>query len=178
MQLCCGFPVLLSATEAMHDFSDDDYEPEVRFVPLSRRDLDDAHRLISLLADVGPQAERTRERGSPSHQKLLARARAIFSHRRKRIEIFGKGMFGEPGFEMLLLLYIAQSANRYTAGQLGQLSGASRSTASRWIDYLERQEWIEKMPHPNDLRLAFVKLTAKGIERIELYLSETLAGEA
>ena len=84
-------------------------------------------------------------------------------------------MFGEPGFEMFLLLYIAQGANRYTAGQLGQLSGASKSTASRWIDYLERAQWLERRPHPTDQRLAFVTLTNKGIERIELYLSETLA---
>jgi DNA-binding MarR family transcriptional regulator len=161
----------------MHDPSEDDTGPDVRLVPLTRRDLDDAHRLFSLLTDAAqPRAGGTSE--EPSHERLLERAREIFRHRRKRLEIFGRGMFGEPAFEMLLLLYIAQSGNRYTAGQLGQLSGASKSTASRWIDYLEREQWIQRRPHPTDLRLAFVTLTDKGIQRIELYLSETLARDA
>ena len=161
----------------MHDPSDDDIDPDVRLVPLTRRDLDDAQRLFGLLTDAArPRAVGTSE--EPSPERLLERAREIFRHRRKRLEIFGRGMFGEPAFEMLLLLYIAQRANRYTAGQLGQLSGASWSTASRWIDYLERAQWLERRPHPTDQRLAFVTLTDKGIERIELYLSETLAGEA
>ena len=157
----------------MHDPSEDHFDPDVRLVPFSRRDLNDAQRLIGLLTDAAQQKDH-----KPSHEQLLGRAREIFTHRRKRLEIFGKDMFGEPAFEMLLLLYMAQRANRYTVGQLGQLSGASKSTASRWIDYLEREQLIERQPHPTDLRLSFVKLSDKGAERTELYLTETLASEA
>ena len=42
----------------------------------------------------------------------------------------------------------------------------------------EREQLIERQPHPTDLRLSFVKLSDKGAERTELYLTETLASEA
>ncbi|WP_425506887.1 MarR family transcriptional regulator [Sphingomonas sediminicola] len=46
--------------------------------------------------------------------------------------------------------------------RLAQLSGTSKATALRWIDYLLDRGLISRQPHPTDLRTAFVELTDKG----------------
>jgi DNA-binding MarR family transcriptional regulator len=107
-------------------------------------------------------------------QLLQRQARNIIANRRRRHDIFGKAMFGEPAWEMLLLLYALESGARQTITRMADLAGASKSTALRWIDYLEVQRLIRRDSHPTDRRAAFVELTNKGRHAIELYLSDTL----
>jgi len=83
-------------------------------------------------------------------------------------------MFGEPAWEMLLFLYSPESGPRLTVGGLARLAGASKSTAIRWLDYLEQQKWIRREAHPTDKRATFVELSEKGREAINLYLSGTV----
>jgi hypothetical protein len=148
-----------------------------RTVRVSDRDVAEARRLLSLLADVEPG--RRAEGGLPVSEQesgsgdLLGRARAIVAARRRREALFGTTIFGEPAWEMLLLLYLGASESRRTLGRLGELAGISKSTALRWIDYLERQELVRREPHPTDKRAAFVELTGKGKEALDLYLSGT-----
>ena len=161
----------------MHDPPDDTQNPDVRLVSLSQEDLDDANRLLRLLtSQVGPDRVGPRDRdaaGDPS--RLLARAQQILAHRRKRLELFGRELFGEPAWDMLLLLYVAQTTQRYTVGQLAQASGAPKSTGTRWIDHLEQRGLVEKDQHPTDRRTAFVKLSERGRGALSLYLGGTLA---
>lgn len=161
----------------MHDPADDPQNPGIRLVPLSREDLEDANRLLRLLtSQVDPDGSGPREREAGDESgRLLARARQIIAHRRKRLELFGKELFGEPAWEMLLLLYVSQSTQRYTVGQLAEASGAPKSTGVRWIDHLEQQGLVEKDQHPTDGRTAFVKLSKRGQEALALYLSGTPA---
>lgn len=147
-----------------------------RRITLSKRDVDDAKRLLTLLsadeltgaADVDGSGEAV---GIPS---LVAWAREILVDRRRRYQAFGKAMFGEPAWEILLLLYVLQSGSRTTVSRLADLSGATKSTALRWIDYLESQRWIQREPHPTDKRAVFIDLTRRGREALEVYLSDTL----
>ena len=83
-------------------------------------------------------------------------------------------MFGEPAWEMLLLLYVTSGASRQTVSRLAQLSGASKATALRWMDYLSDRGLIARCPHPNDARTAFVNLTDQGREMLEAYLKEAV----
>jgi DNA-binding MarR family transcriptional regulator len=161
----------------MHDPPDDIHNPAIRLVSLSQEDLDDASRLLRLLtSQLDPDGLGLWDgaaRDDPN--RLFARARQVLAHRRKRLEIFGRELFGEPAWDMLLLLYIAEATQRYTIGQLAQASGAPRSTGTRWIDDLEQRGLVEKDQHPTDGRTAFVKLSKKGKDALELYLSGTLA---
>lgn len=84
-------------------------------------------------------------------------------------------MFGEPAWEMLLLLYSLESGPRLTISRLAELAYASKSTAIRWIDYLEAQRLVQREGHPTDKRAIFVELTERARSMIELYLSETEA---
>jgi DNA-binding MarR family transcriptional regulator len=82
-------------------------------------------------------------------------------------------MFGEPAWEILLLLYALQSGPRPTVSRLAELSGATKSTALRWLEYLESQRWVQREPHPTDKRAIFVNLTENGRAALEAYLSGT-----
>lgn len=156
-------------------------EPDdITVVKVSRRDLEDARRLLSLLARIDGKEflesspSDDSQRKSVTLQTLQRRARQILADRRKRHEVFGKAMFGEPAWEMLLLLYVLHSGPRQTIGRLAELAGASKTTALRWLDYLDAQGLVSRESHPTDKRAAFVELTEKARTALELYLSDTL----
>lgn len=144
------------------------------FVALTGRDVEDARRLLGLLTES--QTCRAPGGGAPasSPAKLLARARRILEVRRKRVERFGRAMFGEPAWEILLLLYVSQGSARFTASRLARVAGYSKATAIRWMDYLEKERLIRRRPHPTDQRSLFVELTDQGTGSLELYLTDIL----
>jgi DNA-binding MarR family transcriptional regulator len=154
----------------------------VETVRLSGRDIEDAKRLLSLIA----AAEKSRIiLDPPPHAKahaddddLLRKARAIIADRRRRSAVFGKAMFGEPAWDMLLLLYAFASEARQTVTRIAESSGASKSTAIRWLDYLEQQQLVRRMAHPVDRRTVFIELTERGRHSMELYLSGTAGAES
>jgi DNA-binding MarR family transcriptional regulator len=150
-------------------------------VTLSGRDLEDARRLIALLSEEeenqGTASELARlalARRPTRQEQLELRAREILALRQKRAELLGPSMFGEPAWEMLLQLYAMAGASRQSMSRLAQLSGTSKATALRWIDYLLDRGLISRQPHPTDLRTAFVELTDKGREKLEAYLADTI----
>lgn len=162
--------------EAKFDRSSDE---NAAFVVLAGKDLEDAKRLLTLLSEgpaiVPPDDSRPAESNKRSTDELMAQAGRLLANRRKRAQRFGRAMFGEPAWDMLLLLYACQAGTRYTASRLAQFSGLSKATAYRWIEYLEREQLIRRDPHPTDTRSTFVGLTDKGKSSLELYLSDTLA---
>ena len=153
---------------------------ETRVVKLTSQDVDDARRLLSLLGSPDEMmtihpAPGSDEAVSVSKQSLLEKAKQLIASRRRRQEIFDRAMFGEPAWDMLLLLYARDASARQTIGQLSDLSGTTKTTALRWIDYLEKEQLVRREAHPTDRRAAFVQLTEKGRGSVELYLSETVA---
>jgi DNA-binding MarR family transcriptional regulator len=104
---------------------------------------------------------------------LRACARRLYQERQRRADHFGAQMFGEPAWEMLLILYLEEGGERQSQTRLADLSGAARSTAMRWIDYLVRKGLAHREDHPTDKRRNFIALSDKGRQLLELYLSET-----
>lgn len=147
-------------------------------VKLTERDVDDIRRLLTLLEANSANDDRSGvESRNGKGQLLIHKAREILANRRRRIRCFGKAMFGETAWEMLLLLYVSDHYSRQTISRLGELAGASKSTALRWMDYLENRQLVRREAHPTDRRAAFVELTARGRETLERYLSETVASD-
>ena len=138
-------------------------------VSFTERDRDDAARLLTLIIGKG-RAQRDVQKF-----KTASVARAIVEDRKRRAELFNRGMFGEPGWELLLHLYIADSDGpRFTVGKLTQAAGIAQSTSLRWLDYLEDQRLIVRSQHPTDARTAFVTLTDKARDALTEYLSQTV----
>jgi len=146
-----------------------------RLVSLDERDVEDLHRLLGKLRTSRPSPTEQQDAETPDgdRARLEQRARALLESRRRRVAIFGPQMFAEPAWDMLLILYLSGGGRRQTQTGLGELSGASRSTAMRWIDYLSCRDLLQREDHPTDKRRNFVSLTEKGRHLLELYLSDT-----
>ena len=158
----------------MHNERSDIPDNVYRLVSLDERDVEDLHRLLGKLRD------RSLDSGAPDAEvpdgeelKLEQRARRLLENRRKRVAIFGAQMFAEPAWDMLLLLFLSGRGRRQTQSSLCELSGASRSTAMRWIEFLAGRGLVRREDHPTDKRHNFVSLTEKGRHLLDLYLSET-----
>jgi DNA-binding MarR family transcriptional regulator len=135
---------------------------------LSERDVEDATRLLSLLSEASTNSA---SGGRPDRFQMGRHARALIKERRDRAKFFGRAMFGEPAWEMLLVLYASEGSERYTISRLAESGDAARATALRWIEYLLKERLIERSPHPTDKRSFFVKLADKGRQALEGYFS-------
>lgn len=145
-----------------------------RAIRFSERDVADATRLLSAIATAKPEPRAM----PPPHgldvaNPLRARARQLYEERQRRALHFGSDMFGEPAWDMLLILYLEHEGERKSQARLVELSGASRSTGQRWVDHLVRRNLAKREDHPTDKRRNFISLSDKGRDLLELYLSET-----
>lgn len=95
----------------------------------------------------------------------------ILEARRRRKDEFDHSMFGEPAWEMLLELFVRDTAGlSSTASQLKEMVGVLPSTGSRWLQYLELQALVARREHSLDPSIEFVELTEKGRRTLERYL--------
>jgi DNA-binding MarR family transcriptional regulator len=144
-------------------------------VTLSGRDLLDARRLFGLFSDVEEPGDGSRlarelyERLRSGGGILEQKARQILALRRRRSDFFAKAMFGEPAWDILLVLYTAGEG--LTMNRLAQLSGVSQATGLRWMNYLSDQKLIKLEAHPTDARSMRVLLAEKGRDALEAYLT-------
>ena len=160
------------------DRDDDDRRP----VELSERDV--RHLVRILLALTGSQFSQhsadnsDRVSGEVDRTLLIARAQRAFLNRQRRSDYFSKAMFGEPAWDMLLILYLTDAAgSRQTLRSLHEMSGSAQTTALRWLAYLEKEKLIERDPHPTDKRTAFIYLTDKGRGALDAYFAGLLSDE-
>src|SRR5215217_5795029 len=149
---------------------------ETRDITLSPRDIRDAIRLLRRLLEAEDEPLQFEPTGRPiaDRQTLIKRARRAIAERNKRIEVFGKAMFREPAWDMLLILYVEQNRRRLTIGRLADAAGASATTALRWLEYLESQGMIRRYANPTDRRSFFVGIADRGLQALDLYFSEIL----
>ncbi len=158
-------------TDAIDHDQGDRRDEAARTLRVSDHDVAEARRLLLLLAEAEGGA--STQQSSPV--ELLARARAILAARRHRESAFGTAIFGEPAWEILLVLYLGASGSRRTIGGLAELARISKSTALRWIDSLDRRGLVRRVPHPTDKRAVFIELTQDARKAMDLYLSGTFA---
>jgi DNA-binding MarR family transcriptional regulator len=149
---------------------------QTRDITLSGRDLRDAIRLLRRLVEAGEQPLQFEPTDRPvaDRETLIKCARRAIAERNKRIEVFGKAMFREPAWDMLLILYVEQNRLRFTIGRLANAAGASATTALRWLEYLESQGMIRRYANPTDRRSFFVGIADRGVQALDSYFSEIL----
>jgi DNA-binding MarR family transcriptional regulator len=159
---------------------DGDGADSLRTITLPMREVRAAVRLLKLIAepnDLGVSGlldESATSQVTGERQELVRRARETFRNRRRRRDIFGEFMFGEPAWDMLLVLYISETREgRNTVGNLASHSGAPTSTAQRWIELLIDRGLALREAHPTDRRTVFIKLSDDGRAALDLYFSGT-----
>jgi DNA-binding MarR family transcriptional regulator len=161
-----------------HDEEDD--KPEIGTVRIGASDVDAIRKLLRKLLD---QLSILNKDTTEIDNSIVAErdaahlpelARGILHSRRRRSLMFNPSMFGEPAWDMLLILYASMTdGSRLSVGRLSSLAGAPPTTALRWLDYLEMERLVVRESNPDDRRSDFVDLTDKGRSVMEQYLSET-----
>lgn len=161
----------------MADPKQDRIETELgarKTVSLTERDIEDAKRLFAILAGAQSEGQSLPralyERLQSETGKLQQRARQILELRGRRARIFGNAMFGEPAWDILLVLYA--TGGGITMNRLAQLSGQSQATGLRWMNYLADQKLVDRVAHPTDARSLNVVLTERGRTSLEAFLSD------
>lgn len=98
----------------------------------------------------------------------------IFLARRERRRFFDEAFFGEPAWDMLLLLCCASAKGTgVNASVLIHASGAPPSVARRWLSALEDEGLAVRRHSPQNIFFHVVELTAAGRSKMDEYLSRT-----
>jgi hypothetical protein len=124
----------------------------------------------SLLADrCSPGRE-------PSEHKLAALAATILRTRRRRERFFSGDIFAEPGWDMLLELFVCRARGvRVATTSLCLAANAPQATGLRYIARLAEERLLERSPAPEDKRMVLVEITPKGYGLMRKCLGELVA---
>lgn len=155
------------------------HELRHRSVELTDRDVREAARLLALISPPPPNVDHTltvmHNTAPLGRDAILARVRKYLSNRRLRSDYFNASMFGEPGWDILLLLYVSEHAGRrQTIRRLADRINTPVTSAQRWIRYLEKEDLVEREPHPEDQRMMYVTLLDPARAMIEDYFSSIM----
>ncbi len=83
--------------------------------------------------------------------------------RRARDSVFPREYFSDAAWELLLDVYLADKERRKAAiSDLGLAAGIPLTTTLRYIDRLESDGFVARVPDPHDKRRIFIALTEQG----------------
>lgn len=109
-------------------------------------------------------------------QHLLKLARRLKALRSSRESMFPPSLFGEPGWDMMLALYIAEGEGyRMKVTALCHESGVPDSTAIRWIERLYELNLAYREQNPLDCRSIFIRLRADAVIRMNVFMEKVWA---
>lgn len=109
----------------------------------------------------------------------LFRARTEVRNRRAREGVFGKALFSEPAWEVLLELLIAHLEGRVvTVKSACVASRVPQTTALRYIAHLVANGLVQRRPHPLDMRSIHLELTDEGMARMADYFTRIASDPA
>jgi DNA-binding MarR family transcriptional regulator len=138
--------------------------------PLTAHDIEGAVRVFQSLEKLVGRP-RLVESLQPKPTQLLTLAKRIREVREKRKTFLAPELFGEPGWDILLSLYIAsREGYRMIVTSVCHESGVPDTTAMRWLDSLREMGLVEKRRNPLDARASFVELKPETVERLDRIL--------
>jgi len=107
---------------------------------------------------------------------LVDFARRMERARQERALFISPEFFGEPGWSLMLDLFIAHHEGR-VVNTSGACFGASipQTTGLRWIEKLAAAGMIVRHPHPQDTRFVMIELSEDGLARMTALLSHVQA---
>jgi DNA-binding MarR family transcriptional regulator len=126
--------------------------------------------------DPRPEAGRVIEFGTPAiPDHFLVYAKRIKTSRIRRQTFFHSSLFGEPAWDILLALYIAQAeSRRLKVSDIYNESGVPPTTTLRWLDRLYELQMARKRKHRIDQRISFVEIHPDTIRKLNAYFELAL----
>lgn len=101
---------------------------------------------------------------------LAAYAKYLYQLRRKREATFGD-LFGEPAWDILLDLYISESAGQsLVVSSVCIAACVPASTALRWIGRLVADGVLERRLDPFDKRRRYIAMTSDAFDNMSQFL--------
>lgn len=114
--------------------------------------------------------------GDPAGRRL-AFAKWVLGSRRRRSKAFKSIRFGEPTWDMILDLYIAdREGQRVDVSGLCLASGVAPTTALRYVDLLVGDGLITKIGDADDGRRSFVNISGTLRNAINEWLDQAEVG--
>jgi predicted transcriptional regulator len=111
-----------------------------------------------------------------SDDKMATLASSIYRSRRIRANYFPESLLGDPGWDMLLDLFINKvRGRRVSTTSLCLASNVPQATGVRWIEQLQKAGLVRRAKAPDDARLTLVEITAKGFQQMRRYIGESVA---
>ncbi|WP_338503984.1 MarR family transcriptional regulator [Sphingomonas kaistensis] len=107
-----------------------------------------------------------------SNQKMvgLSQIRSIQKARRMREQIFGRDLFADPAWDILLEGFACHlEQRRLSIGRLSTAAAVPATTALRWIVNLEKNGWLAREDDPYDGRRSWVRLSEKALAAMRDY---------
>jgi DNA-binding MarR family transcriptional regulator len=101
-------------------------------------------------------------------------AEELYRDRRRRASHLPSHLLGEPAWDILLDLYIAEKRNQSVSVTSACIAAAvPLTTALRWLRQLERDGLVERRDDQSDARRRYVRLTESGYERMTAFFADT-----
>lgn len=100
-------------------------------------------------------------------------ARSMMYERAQRARFFDGSLLSEPGWDILLELFIAHAdQKRLNISAVGAACGIPSTTTLRWLNLLMQLGFAERSDDPLDARRAFVNITAEGTITMMNYIRD------
>jgi hypothetical protein len=108
--------------------------------------------------------------------ELVQFAQHLQRARLERDEYIPAEILGEPGWSLLLDLFVAHHEGRLVNSS-GACFGAGlpQTTGLRWLEKLDLAGLIVRHPHPRDTRFVMIELSPEGVRRMTAVLSRMVA---
>ncbi len=107
---------------------------------------------------------------------LIDRAELEYNNRRRRRNYLEADLFGEPGWDILLDLFVVRLKGQTISVTSACIAGDVPSTTGlRWLKQLECFGLVERVDNPKDQRSSWVSLTDKGYSAIKDYFDSVFS---
>jgi hypothetical protein len=158
-------------------------EPAADRASLAGRLLMLGTQMLKLAGEVSRRGARSSDRREAFLHDLPADgvvlgllAEELYRDRRRRARHFPTRLLGEPGWDMLLDLYVAAWRGQPVSVSNACLAAdAPASTALRWLHHLAVEGLVERLADETDARRHYVRLTDRGMKRMTDYFAECRA---
>lgn len=111
------------------------------------------------------------------HSATSPAAQALYRMRRSRDRLFAEGLFSEPGWDLLLDLFVAEKeSKRISITSACIASAAPTTTALRCLKQMERAGLLYREADVKDGRKVYVRLSSGTMERLDKLLSDLCRG--
>lgn len=146
---------------------------ELMAIAARLRDVAAGDALTDESPSVPPQSRPAR-----TARNNLAAARKAYALRRKRAAIFGNpDLFGEPAWDILLDLYIAQAEGKQVSVSSACIgSAAPPTTGLRWLGVLADEGLVVREADAEDQRRVLVRLTPAGQAAMDRFFEAAETG--